>query len=54
MSSELLRRIDAIIWDEHVPNDEKVLCIQNLLYQYEQMADAKSEALYQAYQENMA
>ena len=54
MSSELLRRIDAIIWDENVSNDEKVLCIKSLMYQAEQMADAKSEALYQAYQENMA
>ena len=53
MSNELLRRIDEIVWDKSIPNDEKVLCIQNMLYAHEQMADAKSEALYQAYHENM-
>ena len=54
MSNELLRRIDDIVWDDDLPNDEKILCIRSLMYAYEEMADAKSEAMYQAYQESMA
>ena len=54
MKEELMKRIDDLIWDEKVSNDEKVQCIKALMYQYEQLSDARSEAIYRAYEENMA
>ena len=53
MKEELMKRIDDLIWDEKVSNDEKVQCIKALMYQYSAMEDARSEAIYQAYQDNM-
>ena len=42
---ELLEHIDRVIWDDVGP-DEKVLCIQNLLYQREQILDKKTESIF--------
>ena len=42
---ELLDHIDRVIWDDVGP-DEKVLCIQNLLYQRAQVLDHKTEQMF--------
>ena len=53
MKEELMKRIDDLIWNDKVNNDEKIQCIKALMYQYVQMEDARSEAIYRAYEDNM-
>jgi len=42
MSKELIQHIDAIAWDDSADAGSKILGIQSLLYQWEQMQDAHS------------
>ena len=44
--TELLQHVEKVIWDDNVGPDEKVLCIQNLLYQREQILDKRTEDLF--------
>ena len=39
---ELLEHVEKIIWDVNVPDHEKVLCMQNMLYQRGANLDRKS------------
>ena len=39
---DLLEHVEKIIWDVNVPDHEKVLCIQNLMYQWGANQDQKS------------
>lgn len=43
---ELLEHVEKVIFDVTVPDHEKVLCIQNLLYQREQILDKKTEQMF--------
>ena len=45
MIKELIQHIDAIAWDDSADAGSKILGIQSLLYQWEQMQDAKSVTL---------
>ena len=40
--NELLREIEYLAFDIHTNNDEKVSAVQSVLYQWDQMMDAKS------------
>jgi len=42
MIKELVDHIDAIAWDDSADAGSKILGIQSLLYQWEQMQDANS------------
>lgn len=43
---QCLEHIEAVIWDPTVPDHEKVLCIQNLLYQRDQILDKRTEDMF--------
>lgn len=43
---ELIEHIERMIFDVQVSDHEKVLCIQNLLYQREQILDHRTEQLF--------
>ena len=40
--NELLREIEYLAFDIHTNNDEKISAVQAVLYQWDQMMDAKS------------
>jgi len=40
--NELLREIEYLAFDIHTNNDEKITAVQSVLYQWDQMMDAKS------------
>ncbi len=42
MIKELVEHIDAIAWDDSADAGMKILSIQSLLYQWDQMQDANS------------
>lgn len=46
MEKELLEHVERIIWDVNVPDHEKVLCLQNLLYQWGANLDHKTAELF--------
>jgi len=46
MTKELLEHIEACAWDPHTSDEEKVLGIQNLLYQWGQILDKRTENVY--------
>ena len=43
---DLIEHIERVIFDVSVPDHEKVLCIQNLLYQREQILDHRTEQMF--------
>ena len=43
---ELLEHVEKVIFDVTVPDHEKVLCIQNLLYQRSAILDHKTESIF--------
>ena len=45
MIKELVEHIETIAWDDSADAGSKILSIQSLLYQYDQMLDAKSISL---------
>ena len=46
MEQELLRHIEAIAWDNNVPDSSKIASIQALLYQWGANQDHKTEELF--------
>ena len=46
MDNRLLQEIDRIVWSDE-PETGKILAIQNLMYQWGQNMDAKTEDLWQ-------
>ena len=43
---DLIEHIEKVIWDVTVPDHEKVLCLQNLLYQREQILDRVTQDMF--------
>ena len=46
MEQKLLNEIDKIVWDENVSYHQKIVGIQNLMYQWGACQDAKTEQLF--------
>lgn len=44
--SECLEHIEKIVWDPTVPDHEKVLCIQNFMYQRDQILDRATQDMF--------